>query len=701
MAFLHPWALAIGLLAAALPVLIHWLTRPRPVSFALSTVRFVLQAVQERRARHRLRDWIVLALRTAAVLLLAGAIARPLAARRAALAEESAGDATRVVVVDVSQSLAARSGGIQAFERARARAAGHLSFRPGLAANLVLAGASARAVFERPSTNFAALRDELGRAAPRPERLNAQAALNVAARILAETRGGALARRELVIVSDFQRTPWSTADFSALPREAVIHLESVAPAEPPPNLAILRVGGPGRAEAGRSALVEVEVGNYSPTPRQVRVELMIGDVPTPLEGTCAARSRTTLTAEVVPRAVGWHAGRARLVGHDDALAEDDARPFAIEVRPTPSHALLTRQAAGARPSSSYYLERALVPVEGTGEKAPGRVIRVDPTQLDGEALTGADLIALDHPGKLPEEVVRLLVGWARRGRGLLYVAAEPADAVNLRRIADAAGTDLRPPVEFTPPPPGQVRRGLFLADFRRDEAPFRVFGDGATAVLAPLRFAGGLASRPLPDALAEDVRATYGDRTACLVVTDCGAGTLAVLNADLGASSLATSPAFVPLMGELTAILLGRRNLQVPVACGEPFAVPLPADAGPATGLTIVPPAPSGGQDPGKLVEDKEGVLWRSEGAGAPGVTRVERDGHPVFALAAAIPEAESDLTPLAASVLQGRLLGGRTSSYRDASRPEDAADRSWAWLAVACVVCLGAELVALRAFRT
>jgi hypothetical protein len=31
MTFLHPWAIALGVAAAALPFVIHWLTRPRPV----------------------------------------------------------------------------------------------------------------------------------------------------------------------------------------------------------------------------------------------------------------------------------------------------------------------------------------------------------------------------------------------------------------------------------------------------------------------------------------------------------------------------------------------------------------------------------------------------------------------------------------------------------------------------------------------
>ena len=67
MSFLHPWALAVGAAAIGLPLLIHWLTRPRPVTLPLSTLRFVREAVQQRRARYRLRDVIILLLRALAV----------------------------------------------------------------------------------------------------------------------------------------------------------------------------------------------------------------------------------------------------------------------------------------------------------------------------------------------------------------------------------------------------------------------------------------------------------------------------------------------------------------------------------------------------------------------------------------------------------------------------------------------------------
>ena len=76
--FANSWAILIGLTAAALPLVVHWLTRPKPVRLSVSTLRFIRGAVEQRRARYRLRDLLVLLFRVAAILLLAFAIARPL-----------------------------------------------------------------------------------------------------------------------------------------------------------------------------------------------------------------------------------------------------------------------------------------------------------------------------------------------------------------------------------------------------------------------------------------------------------------------------------------------------------------------------------------------------------------------------------------------------------------------------------------------
>src|SRR3954454_6366021 len=110
MSLLHPWFLA-GLLAAALPVVVHYLTRPRPRVLPLSTIRFVRQAVEQRRARHRLRDFLVLLLRTAAVFLIVWAFARPLIASNSPRPHTQS-ETARVVILDQSHSMAAVSEGV-------------------------------------------------------------------------------------------------------------------------------------------------------------------------------------------------------------------------------------------------------------------------------------------------------------------------------------------------------------------------------------------------------------------------------------------------------------------------------------------------------------------------------------------------------------------------------------------------------------
>ena len=117
-----------------------------------------------------------------------------------------------------------------------------------------------------------------------------------------------------------------------------------------------------------------------------------------------------------------------------------------------------------------FLERALVPDANLKEHASARLTRMSPDNLDREALAPAELIALDHPGKLDENSIKLLAMLMRRRRPLLYITAEPIDALNGKLLADNVGRAWQMPVEFAPPADGESRQNLFLASYRR-EAP--------------------------------------------------------------------------------------------------------------------------------------------------------------------------------------------------------------------------------------
>jgi hypothetical protein len=201
--------------------------------------------------------------------------------------------------------------------------------------------------------------------------------------------------------------------------------------------------------------------------------------------------------------------------------------------------------------------------------------------------------------------------------------------------------------------------------------------------------------------LIDDVFAAFSDRSACLVVTACGAGQLAVLNADLSGSTLPGSPVFVPLVGETVGRLLTQRGGQETFACGEPMTAYLPTDAGAAAGLKLV--GANGFESLGSLAEEGGFVLWRCPEAGPPGVYTVKRGNDKVFAAATAIPPVETDLQTMDPSLFATRLAGGRQVHYQAAAEdnPDRQKDDAWSWILAGCAMCMIGELAVLKAFRS
>src|SRR6188474_1431096 len=115
LSLIHMGFLAAGL-AVALPIIIHLLFRQKTRTLPIGSVRFLHQVVREHRRRRRLRQWLLLALRMLAVLLLAALFARPYwdESYRRGLETEV------VLLLDRSASMSTQdSGGQSAFEDAR------------------------------------------------------------------------------------------------------------------------------------------------------------------------------------------------------------------------------------------------------------------------------------------------------------------------------------------------------------------------------------------------------------------------------------------------------------------------------------------------------------------------------------------------------------------------------------------------------
>ncbi|MFO0942455.1 MAG: BatA and WFA domain-containing protein [Pirellulales bacterium] len=486
MEFLNWWAIGIGGLAVAAPVAVHFLTKPRPIPFSLSTVRFLSEVIQQRRAKSRLRDLLVLLLRSICIALLAMTLARPLFSDRPKVSAEPTRNAQRVIILDSSLSMQAGSGGVTCWSAAVASSLEFLESAQGMQAGVVFAGAKATPVFQQLSPNLPSLRKAIQQARPLSQRCDTRAALEQAAKLLDQANGET---KELVIISDFQRANWGTLLLDIIPKDTQVQFHSVALPDPN-NVAIMAARASTEPIVGQPVQIEVEVSNFSSIEASIKCEIAIGNYARTLETTLAPQSSRTLTDNVEFDEVGWKHGWVRLQGNLDVLAEDDQRPLAIRVRPPVQVLLVTRQNAREVPSSSFFVQQALdvalvgqpVPTNSSGAQESKSVVkRVHPDRDPVRSWPSCDVYVIDHAGALTKEALQLLAAQLKRGRGLLYLASEFVDATNLTELSDLLGSDFQPPVQLVPPNEQQSRKDLTIRKVQSRSGPFHALGTNSTA----------------------------------------------------------------------------------------------------------------------------------------------------------------------------------------------------------------------------
>jgi hypothetical protein len=202
MNFLNPLFL-FGLAAAAIPVLIHLFTRRKPREVRFPSLEFLAEVNQSEIRRLRLKQWLLLALRTLAVALLAMAMARP--SMKGGAAGRGAAASTLVALVDVSGSMGAPDAEGRPLTATARRVVESLLATLGPADELLLVpyDRAVHPLSERPLADAARLRAAAQALAPTASATDHAAALQLAGRALAQSRA---LNRELFWISDFQRT---------------------------------------------------------------------------------------------------------------------------------------------------------------------------------------------------------------------------------------------------------------------------------------------------------------------------------------------------------------------------------------------------------------------------------------------------------------------------------------------------------------
>jgi hypothetical protein len=559
MHFLAP-SLLLGLLAAALPALIHRIgrRRARPVRFA--AMELLLRAEREVSARRRLRDVLLLIVRTGLAMALPLAFARPFIEVRSNLPVASGRSQSAVVVLDDSASMRRRGHDGTPFDVARARARAlieHLS--PDSDVALVLASEGAAAPVAELSSDRARLLLALDALSCSARRADFAAALKRATQILAGSPHG---DRLIYAVTDLQASGWDGVTPAAAGGPEIVILD-VTDGAPWENRAVTGLSAEPAPEEGTQGIAVVaEIANFAAAPvRALGVTLALdgaevarGFVDVPARG--RARKRFVLAVS------GGGAHETEAVIDHDGFTLDDRRACLVEASRGLRVLIVDGDPRTVRTEDEVFFLEAALRAGGSGFS----VTTILPDDLGSRDLGAFGAIFLANVNRPTPAVAAALVRYVEAGGGLFVSVGDRVDAdawnqqlkailpqpLGLKRTAsalpgarpDGETVDLRPAERLAP----IDRRHPLLSAFPAQ-------GDG----LSSARFFQFMLLSPLPDAPGRRVVLRYESGAPALVEAEVGRGRVLLLTTtvDREWTDLPIRPGFLPLIQEAARYLAG------------------------------------------------------------------------------------------------------------------------------------------------
>lgn len=309
----------------AVPVLAHLFAKARPREFPFPSLQWLRQVERKTTSLRKPKDWLLLILRTLAVMALIAAFLQPLLFNGAQLAAANARK-TIVLVVDRSASMGYVEQGQSRFVRATARAdeilhgAGSQTL-----ANVIWLDAAPDAEFPDPAVNVNALRDSLRRAQVTIE----PGDVNESMRLALEQLGRGEGAKELYIVSDFQSSAWKQATLGIPPNVKLLTLPVAATGAVNAALTSLVVQ-PERPVSGTECRVLCRVRNFSAAELKTTVQLAFAEVRQSRGVTLPPWGEGVAEFRVPCGAAGLQSITASLP--EDAFPADDRRFATVEVR---------------------------------------------------------------------------------------------------------------------------------------------------------------------------------------------------------------------------------------------------------------------------------------------------------------------------------------------------------------------------------
>lgn len=689
MTFLN-FALLGGVLAFNIPLIIHLLNKSRYQRVDWGAMFLLEQVVRQNRKRVRLEQIIMLLVRCAIPVLLALAMAQPILNGWQALVGSAPG--STVVMLDSSYSMQAKDPGAQGrsrFDLAREQTQAILKAMPGGSQGQVVRVGGG---FD-PVTQT--MTPELDRVGTRLDKLLADrsiadgpAALRQGVTTLGEA---STVKRDLVLVSDFQRVSW--AEDSGFQRDRLKQMIEDMPVKP--SIVLMPVVG----EAGRNLSVTgvtlssraIGVG------QRVRVTATVlntseEDAPdTPVlmrvDGVEQETQRLSIDAGESADLVFFHTFEeggphtVEVALSDGVLAADDVYRAAVNVITSLPVVLVSGDRDGSVPQRPFpenetdLLEVALRPFAASA--SPSLVDLIDPVviapqAITDEALDGKRVVVLANVPTLTDAQVRLLRKFVEGGGALLVFPGDRVDVDRFNKQLYAKGKGLSPASITGLTGKGMgFDNGATLLDERHEHPALALWNDPTNGSLATAQVDAWYELKPDDDA---QVIARLSTGHPMLVRRELGEGVVIVgaTSIDTGWGNLPTTPVYLPLMQRLVAFAATHAEPESNVLAGRPLTALL--DTRPKQD-SLAWQLPDGSRVTRPVVEQGGRWLCTLEDTAAPGYYRLLIDRKPVRIFSVNLPREESDLRSLSEQELDelaesiGATVVSDAQSYTEMDR--------------------------------
>lgn len=530
MQFLNPWFL-FGSLAVIGPILVHLIRKDDSKKIPFSSLMFITRLPKKSLRRQSLRHLLLLALRVAALLLLALAFARPLFVSRAAVPLTSR---DRSIVILLDDSFSVQSSG--RFGRAKEQA---LKLVDGLSSRdtvQVVVYSDNTRLLNTLQTDRSSLRSLLSDVQPGYRKTNHLGALKLAAQLLSSAPNE---RQEIHWLSDFQQTGWTeNAEDVSIPEKVRIEPHQV---EEDTGNASVNQTQLSRLTEGDTQLIRVSsrvaaFGAKAPGP--VRLELRLNGKPLQQKDlSLKMNDSQQLEFEPFNLPPGLSKGEIRLEPADPLQADN---VFHFTLNNQQQLRLLLLQERGTQ--DSFYITKAL----SAGKDSPFQIELRDAAQGDSLDLTKFSGIVLNNVSTISARLAGALNEFVQGGGGLLVVAGDRVRPADLNQKLDKV---LPTKLEGSSRPSASAG-ARFIGDLQRQHPVFGVFQAVHHSYFMRTPFSAVVSSKPLA---SSQVLAKLEDGTPLLVERSVGNGRSLLFASSLNMdwNDLPLKSVFVPFVHQL------------------------------------------------------------------------------------------------------------------------------------------------------